>query len=66
MVVLVENPQELHPEVLIVLQTLGPFFDRWIFQASFGQSMELLKLTKTEVVVLRQAFDMFPGEILIG
>jgi hypothetical protein len=24
--------------------------------------MELLKLTKTEVVVLRQAFDMFPGE----
>ena len=55
-----------HPEVLIFLQTLGPFFDRWIFQASFGQSMELLKLTKTEVVVLRQAFDMFPGEILIG
>jgi len=28
-------------------------------EASFGQSMELLKLTKTEVVVLRQAFDMF-------
>ena len=26
MVVLVENPQELHPEVLIFLQTLGTIF----------------------------------------